>query len=133
MKGVLMNIGERLRYARKKRGIGLKDVSQATDLSVSFISDLERGKAKGSVDSLEVLSRFYEIPLSQLFDNEIGFLSDPGFSYEPSFLEFKNLHPGYDPEILELLPIIEQRSDNKRKTIKDWEKLYNVIAFVMRN
>ena len=128
-----MNIGERLRYARKKGGFGLKVVSEATDLSVSFLSDLERGKVKASVDSLEVLSKFYEIPLSQLFDDTKGLLSDSGFSYEPSFLEFKNLHPEFDPEILELLPIIEQRSDNKRKNIKDWEKLYNVISFVMRN
>src|ERR687891_1231763 len=51
--------GERLRRLRIKAHKTLKDVSEATGLSISFISALERGGSGASVASLRLLAGGY--------------------------------------------------------------------------
>lgn len=38
----------------------LKEVSQATGLSVSYISDLEHDRRKGSIKTLQLLADYYD-------------------------------------------------------------------------
>ena len=38
-----MKLGERLRLIRKENRLTLKDLSQLADLSVPYLSDMERG------------------------------------------------------------------------------------------
>ncbi len=61
-----MTIGERLRWLRQKRNMTLRDVMCFTGLSVSHLSEIERGRAKPSFDALESLARCYGITVSQL-------------------------------------------------------------------
>ena len=44
-----MTIGERLRWLRQKRNMTLRDVMCFTGLSVSHLSEIERGRAKPSL------------------------------------------------------------------------------------
>ncbi len=60
-------LGNRLRELRVNRNLTLKQVSDETRLSVSFISLVERDKVSISVDNLERLARFYNIRLVHLF------------------------------------------------------------------
>lgn len=61
------SLGEKLRELRIKRDLTLKQVSDETQLSLSFLSLLERDKVSVSVDNLEILARCYGIRLVNLF------------------------------------------------------------------
>ena len=60
----MKNIGFVLKQARKARRLTLKDVSRETGISVSFLSDIERGETNPSIGTLETLTSYYSIELS---------------------------------------------------------------------
>lgn len=62
-------LGERLRDLRQSRDLTLKQVSDETGLSLSFLSLIERDKVSISVDNLEHLTRYYGIRLVNLFQD----------------------------------------------------------------
>ena len=61
-----MTIGERLRGLRQKRKMTLRDVQGKTGLSVSHLSDVERGQANPSFSALASLAACYGLTISQL-------------------------------------------------------------------
>jgi len=61
-----MKLGERLRELRLTRKETLLDVSGGVHISVSYLSDLERGRTKPSVDALEKLASYYKIGVTDL-------------------------------------------------------------------
>jgi len=62
-------LGERLRELRQLRNLTLKQVAEDTGLSISFLSLVERDKVSISVDNLEVLARYYQVRLVNLFQD----------------------------------------------------------------
>lgn len=54
------SIGPELRRIRKEAGMTLKQVCECSGVSVSFLSDLELGKADPSLATLRKLSRTYQ-------------------------------------------------------------------------
>lgn len=56
-----------LRGIRKCKRLTLLNVSEATGVSVSFLSDLERGKIRPSLNTLEKLAAFYGVPVGEMF------------------------------------------------------------------
>ena len=63
--------GERLRRLRVKAHKTLKEVSEATGLSISFISALERGGSGASVASLRSLAGAYGVTMRELFGADL--------------------------------------------------------------
>ncbi len=63
--------GERLRRLRVKAHKTLKEVSEATGLSISFISALERGGSGASVASLRLLAEAYGVTMRELFGADL--------------------------------------------------------------
>lgn len=61
-----MTLRERLRALRKERKMTLLQVAEATHLSFSYISDLERGKTNPSMDTLARLAACYGLSRAQL-------------------------------------------------------------------
>ncbi len=62
-----MTLGEKIRQARKQRGITQRALAGG-DLSESFISMLEHDKVRPSLDTLRVLAGRLYLPLSELLD-----------------------------------------------------------------
>lgn len=60
-------LGQQLRQARQRRGLTLGAIAARTDLSVAFLSRLERGEANASIANLIRLSTTLDVPLAQLF------------------------------------------------------------------
>lgn len=60
--------GQRFRRMRTKRGLSLVQVARATNVSVGFLSALERGQMRGSVATLSRIARFYKTNIASLFD-----------------------------------------------------------------
>lgn len=65
-----MEIGEKLRLLRKKRGYTLQQVAMETGYSASLISQVERDLVTPSIATLKKISQALEMPLFALFDEE---------------------------------------------------------------
>jgi DNA-binding XRE family transcriptional regulator len=53
---------------RKQRDMTLQQVAEATGLSVSFLSDLERGRTDPSLSTLKRLAACYGVPVAYLLE-----------------------------------------------------------------
>lgn len=69
--GESANPGEQLRRLRIKAHKTLKEVSEATGLSISFISALERGGSGASIASLRLLAGAYGVNMREVFGADL--------------------------------------------------------------
>jgi len=60
-------IGERLREARRKRGLTLEELSERCGLSAGFLSQVERGRSTLSIVSLSAICHALDLPIASLF------------------------------------------------------------------
>ncbi|NLB20797.1 MAG: helix-turn-helix transcriptional regulator [Clostridium sp.] len=65
-----MNIGSKLKEARLDLDLKLKDVSKASNLSLSYISDIENNKSIPPLLTLQTLCNVLDIELYDLFKND---------------------------------------------------------------
>lgn len=70
------NLGDRIRQERRKKRITLKQLSALSGLSVSFLSQIERGVTSITVTSLKKISDALQVPTSNLFEFDTP---QPGF------------------------------------------------------
>ena len=92
-----MKLGERLRLIRRGKKLTLKNVSELADLSIPYLSDMERGAVNPSIESLQKVAKAFNMTVRDLFSGveELGesvsatypdgfelFLKDPEFSEE---------------------------------------------------
>jgi len=54
-----MTLATKLKILRTQRGATLRDVAAAVGLSISYISEIERGGADPSLSTLRTLAAFY--------------------------------------------------------------------------
>ncbi len=66
------NLGSRIRDERRKRKLTLEILSQKTELSKSFLSQIERGLAQPSISSLKRIAREFGMSVVDLFPTESG-------------------------------------------------------------
>ncbi len=57
------NLGDKLKQRRVKMGLSLRELAQRTDLTASFLSQVENDKTSVSLDSLTRISESLEVPL----------------------------------------------------------------------
>jgi DNA-binding transcriptional MerR regulator/quercetin dioxygenase-like cupin family protein len=60
--------GQRFRRLRLKRALSLAEVARATNVSVGFLSALERGQMRSSVATLQRIARFYKTNILSMFE-----------------------------------------------------------------
>jgi transcriptional regulator with XRE-family HTH domain len=60
----VITIEDMLIEARAQRGLTLKQVSEGTGLSIGFLSDIEHGRGKPSIDTVRTLAAFYGMMLT---------------------------------------------------------------------
>jgi len=61
-------LGYTLRLIRIANDISIKEVAIKTNISPSFICEIEKNKKKPSLELLNKLSQFYEIPSSKIIE-----------------------------------------------------------------
>lgn len=64
----MMNIGMEIKKLRTEKGITLKELSEKSELSVGFLSQLERGLTTIAVDTLEKLAAILDVHLTHFFN-----------------------------------------------------------------
>ncbi|HEX9830504.1 MAG TPA: helix-turn-helix transcriptional regulator [Thermodesulfobacteriota bacterium] len=121
-----MLLGQRIRELRNIRGETLKDTSNGTNLSVSYLSDIERGRTNPSLQSLETLAKHLDISVTDLLAGveSAGLPSDnalpPGLA---DLLQDRNLGPEIDDDWVQLLQKINLRG-KRPQTKLEWLELY---------
>ena len=63
-------IHDRLRKLRKEAGKRLQDVAEATNLSTSYLSQIETGKIEPSIAHLRKLASYYNVGIVSFFTSE---------------------------------------------------------------
>lgn len=63
-------ISKKIRKLRKHRDYTLKDLSEKTDLSISFLSQVERGNSTLAITSLKKIATALEVPITEFFKSE---------------------------------------------------------------
>ena len=122
-------LGAKLRVLRKKHNYTLADVGNRTGLSVSFLSDIERGRARPSLDTLEKLAACYDTTVNDLLAGvDIGSASTT--SYPPGFAEFLR-ETDVDEELVGLLLRVERRARRRAQTPEDWREDYYSLKKIL--
>ncbi|MFA5528548.1 MAG: helix-turn-helix domain-containing protein [Peptostreptococcales bacterium] len=90
-----MGVGEKIKQKRKEKGYTLKRLSEIVDISVSFLSDIENGKSKPSLDRLTDIARGLDANVSYFLGEEA---KEEKLIYEEKYLDIFT-----DDEIKKLL------------------------------
>ena len=121
-----MLLGQRIRELRSLKDETLKDTAKGIDLSISYLSDIERCRTNPSLQTLELLAKHFGLSLSDLLSgvDSAGPQTDQGLP--PGLLDLIK-DPDYGSEIdegwIELLAKINLRG-NRPQTKKEWLELY---------
>lgn len=127
-----MTIGEKLKNIRKNVAkCTLLDVAQATGLSVSFLSDIERGRTNPSLDTLTKLSDYYKVPVSDLMSDPDNEKKEPDFLL-PDDLKRLKKDLGIDDSMIDLMLSIRHRGGGNLKSYDDWLEFYYSLKRLMR-
>lgn len=65
-----MNLGEKIKKIRNERGFSLRDLASQVDLSASFLSQIEQGKASPSIENLKKIANSLDVRVSYLIEDE---------------------------------------------------------------
>ena len=121
-----MKLGERLRLIRKEHRLTLKDLNERADLSVPYLSDMERSVVNPSIETLQKVAKAYRMTVKDLLIGVEGMGKATRETYPEGFAELLE-DPDYRDELnddwQDLLLRIDFRG--KRPSSKrDWVELY---------
>ena len=70
-------IGFKIKTLRTGQNLTLKQLSEQTELSIGFLSQLERGMSSVAIDSLEKIAKALDVPLTSFFSHSAAKDHDP--------------------------------------------------------
>jgi len=88
------SLGERLKLRRKELGLSLRELATRTDVTASFLSQVENGKTNMSLDTLRLVAEVLKVPL-------VYFFSEGKNSNKPSSLYDGSNGNKYNPVVRE--------------------------------
>lgn len=130
-----MQLAHRLRELRKQNKSTLKELSNATDLSISYLSDIERGRTTPSLETIKTIANAFEISVVDLLSGVdfAGKKSEsslpPGL---PDLLKDAEFSKEIDEDWLSLLTRIELRGE-RPQTKREWMELYLSLRRILED
>ena len=121
-----MKLGERLRLIRKEHQFTLKDLSELADLSVPYLSDIERGEVNPSIESLHKVAMAFNMTVRDLLSGVEELGESVPISYPEGFESFLK-DPEFSKEINDEWKefLMEMKFRGKQpKTKREWIELY---------
>lgn len=121
-----MKLQDRLKELRTNKDLTLKGVAERSGLSVSYLSDIERGRTKPTLNTLEALADALDMSVIDLLTGVdfAGELTDaslpPGLS---DLLQDDEYRHEITPEWVETLSKIQMRG-KRPQTKREWLELY---------
>lgn len=123
-----MELNKRLRLLRKQKNMTLKELKEATGLSLPFLSEVERGYSNPSLESLQKIAETYDMSLPELMGDSS--LSQNDDLVPPSLKEAID-RGEIDKNWLATLKSIEYRG-KQPQTVEGWVRLYNALKSSIR-
>jgi transcriptional regulator with XRE-family HTH domain len=121
-----MTLHERLKEIRRARDLTLKELAARTGLSVSYLSDLERGRTTPPIPTLETLAGALDITVLDLLTG-VDFAGEQTDAGLPCGLAELLDDPEYRAEItqdwVQLLGKIQLRG-KRPQSKREWLELY---------
>lgn len=102
-----IEIGKILQSIRKSLGMTQEQVAEKLDLAPRYISDIERNKTKGSLDTLVKLCNIYKVTPTFILKD---YLINQDFEMDPNLIGYYNLSD-YEKEVV--LNIIQFMNSQK--------------------
>ena len=102
-----MDVGQVIRENRKERKLTLKELSQKTGISLSFLSDIERGRRKPSTENAIKIANSLSIDVSLLLPKEVI----KAISTENTVSEPNTLYTLKTKDIKEIEEILKQTEE----------------------
>lgn len=66
---ILSEIADKIKELRRDKGYTLKDLADKTDLSISFLSQVENGSSSLAITSLKKLADAFSVPMTYFFQD----------------------------------------------------------------
>ena len=104
-----INYGQKLRKARESIGLTQEKVAEYLGLDPRYISDIERNKTKGSIDTLIKLCNIYNITPNDLLSEYIYFNID---TVNIELSAFYSLNTENQRIILDLIKFYNQKQEH---------------------
>lgn len=112
-----------IKRLRQSNGYTLKDLSNKTGLSISFLSQVERGSSSLAITSLKKIAESFSVPIRQFFltDNNVHYVlkkeEQKSFQLEGSPIIYARLNGefegrGLEPILVKLAPRVKQELDS---------------------
>lgn len=120
----MSNISNKLKKLRNMRGMSLRALSKAANISHSFIADIESGRSNPSIDSLEALAQALDVSVTDLLDSEPD-QNEEGTNKEQSLWERNN-----EPTPIELEQILKNSNVQFDGAHLDEDDKQEVIEFL---
>lgn len=126
-----MLLSDRLAELRRERGLTLRElrtrIAEVTDNppSISYLSELERGQATPSLDSLSRLALAYNLSLQDLLAPVDDHDGQTDAQYPPSLLAFAR-ERGLSDAWKETLARVEYRGKRPDNEM-EWEAIYGML------
>jgi transcriptional regulator with XRE-family HTH domain len=127
-------IFKKIKDLRQERGLTLKDLSAKTDLSVSFLSQVERGSSSLAITSLKKIADAFEVPITQFFDSEtnnnyvVKIESRKPFNIEGSSATYTRLNGEFAARSLEpLMVTLSPKQAQTQTSSHPGEEFYYVL------
>ncbi len=131
-KGILLDVGSKLRAMRQQRGLSIRDLANACDLSANTISLIERGQMAPSIVTLQKLAMALEVKISFFFEEP----ADKGVSFvkanqrdqvRSDGILMENLGTGLADQTMELIFLqldVKAKSGTKRASHSGHEFIF---------
>lgn len=111
-----MTIGEKLKKSRNEKGMSLRELATKVELSASFLSQIEQGKASPSIENLKKIANTLDVRVSYLIEDEedeiknihytkkadIKYLESKGSNTKMALLMPKNKEKNMEPIVYEI-------------------------------
>ena len=110
------DLGKRLKSLREQKGMSLRELAKAAHVSPSFIADIESGRSRPSLETLESLARALGVSPSELVDP-----STPSWWYRDT--------PPTDVELEEFLKSANVHFNGAPLTEEDKEDIVAYLRF----
>ncbi len=128
-----MKLHERLRELRQERGLRLKDVSETAEISIPYLSDLERGRTNPSLETMQTLAHAYGLSVQDLLE-PVEFYGDQTQAALPKglseLLSDPVLGKQITPDWIQSLARIELRG-KRPQTKEDWYDIFRNLKRIL--
>ena len=144
-------IGQRLRARRVALGRTLAEVAEQSNLSLPYVSNLERGRGNPTLEALQALAKALDLPLASLIGD--GVAADVGLdvvlaSAPPSLLQFSR-SPDFQETVADLADRQGETVDAMRQkllvgmasspqrsrgepTEEDWRRILDAYSLILK-